>query len=160
MSQLCFCGSGKSFTACCEPYITGQVLPPTSEACLRSRYSAYVLCNTDYILSTIHPDERPKYDRKGIEKWSKNSQWISLQVISSQDTEDTGHIEFIATFKESFITKKHHEKSEFSKIEGKWYFKNGNVVPVATYVRETKLPGRNDLCSCGSGKKFKKCCGK
>jgi uncharacterized protein len=22
------------------------------------------------------------------------------------------------------------------------------------------IPGRNDACSCGSGKKFKKCCGK
>jgi SWIM/SEC-C metal-binding protein len=26
-------------------------------------------------------------------------------------------------------------------------------------VKIAKLPGRNDLCSCGSGKKFKKCCG-
>ncbi len=27
-----------------------------------------------------------------------------------------------------------------------------------TIVKENK-PGRNDLCSCGSGKKYKKCCG-
>ncbi len=26
------------------------------------------------------------------------------------------------------------------------------------FVRETKKPGRNDPCPCGSGKKFKKCC--
>ena len=26
------------------------------------------------------------------------------------------------------------------------------------FVRETKKPGRNDSCPCGSGKKFKKCC--
>lgn len=25
-------------------------------------------------------------------------------------------------------------------------------------VRHKKQPGRNDPCSCGSGKKFKKCC--
>lgn len=25
---------------------------------------------------------------------------------------------------------------------------------------QTKLPGRNDPCHCGSGVKFKKCCGK
>jgi uncharacterized protein YecA (UPF0149 family) len=24
----------------------------------------------------------------------------------------------------------------------------------------TDKPGRNDLCPCGSGKKYKKCCGK
>lgn len=29
-----------------------------------------------------------------------------------------------------------------------------------TPVRSTKLSGRNDLCPCGSGKKFKNCCGK
>lgn len=27
------------------------------------------------------------------------------------------------------------------------------------YRRETPKPGRNDLCPCGSGKKFKKCHG-
>ena len=28
------------------------------------------------------------------------------------------------------------------------------------YVRETPKIGRNDPCPCGSGKKYKKCCGK
>jgi preprotein translocase subunit SecA len=27
-------------------------------------------------------------------------------------------------------------------------------------VKVTKKPGRNDLCPCGSGLKYKKCCGK
>ena len=26
-------------------------------------------------------------------------------------------------------------------------------------VRVEKMPGRNDACSCGSGKKYKRCCG-
>ena len=30
---------------------------------------------------------------------------------------------------------------------------------IAPIVKE-KTPGRNDLCSCGSGKKYKHCCGK
>jgi uncharacterized protein len=29
---------------------------------------------------------------------------------------------------------------------------------VVQVIREA-TPGRNDACSCGSGKKFKKCCG-
>lgn len=28
------------------------------------------------------------------------------------------------------------------------------------YQRETKKIGRNDPCPCGSGKKYKKCCGR
>jgi uncharacterized protein YecA (UPF0149 family) len=30
---------------------------------------------------------------------------------------------------------------------------------VKTIVREATRVGRNDLCPCGSGKKYKKCCG-
>ena len=29
-----------------------------------------------------------------------------------------------------------------------------------TPVRAAKKPGRNDPCPCGSGKKYKKCCGR
>ena len=29
-----------------------------------------------------------------------------------------------------------------------------------TFVRDTPKVGRNDPCPCGSGKKYKKCCGK
>jgi len=36
---------------------------------------------------------------------------------------------------------------------------NGNIfAPTAPY-RAPETPGRNDLCPCGSGKKYKKCCG-
>ena len=29
-----------------------------------------------------------------------------------------------------------------------------------TFIRQNKKIGRNDPCSCGSGKKYKNCCGK
>ena len=31
--------------------------------------------------------------------------------------------------------------------------------PVKTIVRDGEKVGRNDPCPCGSGKKYKKCCG-
>ena len=43
---------------------------------------------------------------------------------------------------------KEHEKELKQEHQGK----------VETVVKE-KEPGRNDLCPCGSGKKYKKCCG-
>ncbi|MFH0802059.1 MAG: SEC-C metal-binding domain-containing protein [bacterium] len=36
----------------------------------------------------------------------------------------------------------------------------GGSVPVKTVRRETRKVGRNDACPCGSGKKYKKCCGR
>ncbi len=47
-----------------------------------------------------------------------------------------------------------------------WLKKNPDAVSnepaqkVETYVRPEPKVGRNDPCSCGSGKKYKKCCGK
>jgi uncharacterized protein YchJ len=32
--------------------------------------------------------------------------------------------------------------------------------PQLPFVRATPKQGRNDPCACGSGQKFKKCCGK
>lgn len=39
-------------------------------------------------------------------------------------------------------------------------FNRGEAVKTVTVHREEKKIGRNDLCSCGSGKKYKKCCGR
>ena len=36
--------------------------------------------------------------------------------------------------------------------------KDSNFVTMPVIVN--KVPGRNDLCPCGSGKKYKKCCGR
>jgi len=33
-----------------------------------------------------------------------------------------------------------------------------HIKPVEPYVREEPKVGRNDVCPCGSGKKYKKCC--
>ncbi|WP_411751462.1 SEC-C metal-binding domain-containing protein, partial [Serratia sp. (in: enterobacteria)] len=42
-----------------------------------------------------------------------------------------------------------HERSRFLRLEQRWY-----------YIDGTKpQPGRNAICPCGSGKKYKKCCG-
>ena len=47
----------------------------------------------------------------------------------------------------------------------KWMRKNQhlftpNFQKIETYRREKPKVGRNDPCPCGSGKKYKKCCGK
>ncbi|MFY9270512.1 MAG: preprotein translocase subunit SecA, partial [Candidatus Manganitrophaceae bacterium] len=40
------------------------------------------------------------------------------------------------------------------------HFNRGESTPIGTVQRSEKKIGRNDLCSCGSGKKFKKCHGR
>jgi SEC-C motif-containing protein len=47
----------------------------------------------------------------------------------------------------------------FKQINGDWKYVAGNVIPT-TVTRVGDKIGRNDPCPCGSGKKYKKCCGK
>jgi SEC-C motif-containing protein len=68
-------------------------------------------------------------------------------------------VEFIATFKEKGVVRHHHERSNFSRVDGEWFFVDGEPVLPETRVNQSPKIGRNDPCPCGSGKKYKKCCG-
>jgi SEC-C motif-containing protein len=158
-NKACPCGSGEVFSKCCEPYLTGKKTPATAELLLRSRYSAFVTGNVDYILDTHHPETRAQIKREEVEDWSKNSDWRGLKIGGSdrgQATDEDGVIEFIAEYLQEGRVVDHREKSEFRKHDGKWYFYD--VYKAKPIKHEVAPPGRNDACPCGSGKKYKKCC--
>lgn len=161
MSDFCPCGTGRPYADCCEPFITGKRLPLTAEELMRSRYSAYTRVETGYILQTTHPDHRGDFDEKGTREWAESSQWEGLEIVNTagggpDDTE--GKVEFIARYRDRDVRRTHHELADFRKLDGVWYFTDGvGVKPApATSVKV----GRNDPCTCGSGQKYKKCCGK
>lgn len=53
--EKCPCNSGRKYEECCEVYHRGAN-PPTIEATLRSRFSAFAKKKKEFILSTFHPD--------------------------------------------------------------------------------------------------------
>ena len=75
----CPCGGGISYTHCCEPFHTGQALPPTAEALMRSRYSAFVLGLADYLWRTWHPRTRPQ--RVHLD----DTVWTGLEIVDVVD---------------------------------------------------------------------------
>ncbi len=157
----CPCGSDKSFTECCEPYLNGMSKAPTAEALMRARYSAYAMANIDFIERTTNSSNRAEFSRENTRKWAEESQWHSLEilnVIGGKEDEDEGSVEFIATYSQEDEKIKHHEVSGFRKEAGIWTFVDGHMVN-QTFRRDQPKIGRNDPCHCGSGKKFKKCCG-
>jgi SEC-C motif-containing protein len=80
-------------------------------------------------------------------------------VQKGGEKDDGGIVEFVATFSdERDRTQNHHERSEFVRRDGDWYFHDGQVL-VQAPLRSDKV-GRNEPCPCGSGKKFKKCHGR
>ncbi|RJP90898.1 MAG: YchJ family protein [Desulfobacteraceae bacterium] len=160
--EPCPCGSSQTYSECCEPFIQGLNQPTTAEALMRSRYSAFVKEQIDYIYNTMPPAKRRDFNRAETEAWSKNSEWQGLEILQTKDGgtgDEAGTVEFIARFLDKGNPVEHHEVAEFEKIDGQWFFMDGRAPKPAPVIRQGPKTGRNDPCPCGSGKKFKKCCG-
>jgi SEC-C motif-containing protein len=92
---------------------------------MRSRYSAFVLANGDYLMETHHPKTRPIKEKKAIVTWAKSVQWIKLEVLETSkgtqnDTE--GIVTFNAYFYENGKIDVIHEKSTFIKENNYWKY--------------------------------------
>jgi SEC-C motif-containing protein len=159
-AEKCLCGSSLTFAKCCGPLLKGAAPASTAESLMRSRYTAYVKHEFDYLYETTHPQHRKGYDHEGTRKWAENAEWLGLEIISSRGgAEDSlGEVEFIARYSEDGVETAHHELGKFRKLDGKWYFTEGKMVGARPII--SNKVGRNDPCPCGSGSKFKKCCGK
>ena len=160
-STLCPCGSENPYSECCGPFLAGDATPPTAEALMRSRYTAHALANVPYLMQTLHPKTRGKFSPESVRVFAENSDWQRLEILRTEaggTSDPTGVVEFKAYFKDRKGPQIHHEVSDFEKVEGTWYFKEGHYPRIKT-IRTGKKVGRNDPCPCGSGKKYKKCCG-
>ena len=133
----------------------------TAEELMRARYHAYETCDMEFIKESHDPDNTEGIDWAECEKWARESQWLGLEIISTtkggEDDKD-GIVEFKATYIENGKTIVHHERSYFVKKNGAWFYQKWLPI-TSTRINENKV-GRNDPCPCGSGKKYKKCCGK
>lgn len=156
----CPCGSHKNYDDCCGQYISGQAFPATPEALMRSRYTAYSRANINYITQTMKGPAAKDFNQEDAEQWARQTTWLGLEVINAKMGENLGWVEFIAHY--SYEGKKYnlHEISEFQLENGKWYYVDGETPSEKPIKNLAEKVGRNDLCPCGSNKKFKKCCGK
>lgn len=128
---------------------------------MRSRYSAFVLQKVDYIIATTVPAQQAFLDKQAISDWAKQTDWAGLEVLNFNPKVDKNHASvafkaFFNVLENGVINKKfHHELSFFVKIQqqnqAKWYF----LDPTLNLAISQKQP-----CICGSGEKFKRCCGK
>jgi SEC-C motif-containing protein len=160
----CPCGSGIAYEECCEPVVDGTRLAETAEALMRARYTAYVKDRIAFLGESLTIEQRSDFSEQDTRQWAENSEWLSLEIVRTEEggaDDDAGEVEFIARFREkkSGEEQAHHEKALFKKSDGAWYYDGFVPSKGHTVRRETPKIGRNDPCTCGSGKKFKKCCG-
>lgn len=162
-SPLCPCGSGKPKSACCGPILDGARAAETAEQLMRARYAAYATDNIDFLYASSGPQVQAEFDAEASRRWSEGSEWQGMEVVSTEaggagDSE--GVVEFIARYRVNGTDFAHHERSIFKRIDGQWRFIDGELVKPKPIVRDEPRVGRNDPCPCGSGKKYKKCCGR
>jgi len=156
-ASLCPCGTGRTYGKCCEPIIAGAIPAPDAEALMRSRYTAHVVNAHQYLDRTYLPTSKREPSDEGVPSETK---WVKLEVHQHDANVRPGvsHIDFSAHFTEGGQAGIMHEKSEFEVIDGTWIFTRTLRQGPAPIVAAAKV-GRNDPCPCGSGKKYKKCCG-
>jgi SEC-C motif-containing protein len=156
----CPCGTNLSYEECCAPYIKGLKKAPTAESLMRSRYSAFAKGELDHVEKTHHASTRKELDMEGVKSWATQSEWLGLEIRGTEkgtEKDTTGKVEFKCKFIFNGAEQTHHELSTFEKVNGEWFFVDG-VMRNNTVRRSEPKIGRNDPCSCGSGKKAKKCC--
>ncbi len=156
----CPCGSGKSSDDCCVPYHNGLPVP-TALALMKSRYSAFALGNGAYLSATLSTAQRADFDVEEFNASSGDTRWLGLEirsVVAGGENDETGTVEFVARYRSGSDAVAHHERAEFTREDGRWVFADCEMNPKMEQRIVDKV-GRNDPCPCGSGKKFKKCCG-
>lgn len=165
-TSICPCGSTLTFSDCCHPFIAGDALPSSAERLMRSRYSAYLTHDFDYIADTYATKEQcmsllancenshAPISVEEIKASSLNTQWCKLEVLAAREGDSYSEVEFIAYYQHTAQFYAMHECSRFVKAEGKWLYADGQMLGKTGLIKM----GRNNSCLCGSGKKFKRCC--
>ena len=120
----CHCGTEMSYAQCCEPFHNGTDFPRTAQTLMRSRYSAYVVKNADYLLATWHKTTRPNE----IDFSQDNTMWQKLVILHIKKggvKDDKGRVEFNAFYIQDGEERLLHEISRFKKISGRWFYVDG-----------------------------------
>jgi SEC-C motif-containing protein len=87
---------------------------------MRSRYSAFVLRDTAYLLRTWHPTTRPP-----TVELDPRVRWMGLRVVGRTGgslLESTGTVEFSATYRVGGTLRSQNENSRFVRENGQWFY--------------------------------------
>lgn len=158
-----------AYSECCQPLHQGEKRADTSEALMRSRYSAFVMVLTDYIIKTTLPAQQALLDKSAIKAWAEQTRWAGLEIINHSLKVSKRHaqVEFKAYYYEDQLgspkLSAHHELSTFVKIKyHKSSSKNETTGAESLYFLDPTVGmtlTQKQPCICGSGEKVKRCCG-
>lgn len=124
-SSPCPCGSGQSVGDCCLAVIRNRSAS-TAEMLMRSRYTAYVVGDTDYLLETWASEHRPR-----SLQLDEKQRWLGLKIRRAEQgggADQVGTVEFVARYKIDGKAHRLHETSQFRRdpSSGHWLYVAGD----------------------------------
>jgi SEC-C motif-containing protein len=123
--EKCPCGTNISYLDCCAKSHQSLSNAITSEQLMRSRYSAFVLSNGDYLMNSHHSMTRTRVNKNELVRWAKSMKWIKLEIVDTKDggvDDETGIVEFKAHFKNKGKKQVLHQRSKFVREFGNWVY--------------------------------------
>ena len=130
MSRPCPCLSKLTYDRCCEPFLTGKADPPTAEKLMRSRFTAYAMRRSDYLVATTAEAERAKLDPEELAGYCRMVKCISLKILGTElggAQDDTGVVIFHASLQINGRRTLHREVSRFVREGGRWAYLDGET---------------------------------
>jgi len=116
----CPCG-GKAYAQCCGRFIEQGQIPQTAAELMRSRYTAYVLRNDDYLLATWHASTRPPPPIA-----DEALKWLGLEVRGNTQHGDEATVKFVARYRDAGgRAHRLQETSRFVREDGRWFYVSG-----------------------------------
>ncbi|MEI6984765.1 MAG: YchJ family metal-binding protein [Rhodospirillaceae bacterium] len=124
---VCACGSGLDFDDCCGPVLAGRPAL-TAESLMRSRYSAFVLRDLDYIQRSQGREVNQDFNRLEAERALEETEWQRLEllgVVQGGVDDDIGHVEFIIHHTRRGKPLTQHELASFCREDSVWLYYGG-----------------------------------
>jgi SEC-C motif-containing protein len=121
--RRCPCGTGLACAECCGRLHDGTVSAATAEQLMRSRYSAFVVGDPRYLLTTWHSTTRPR-----SLDLDPSVRWTGLDVLATGEgglLASEGTVEFRAFFVHDGGAGSQHELSRFLREDGAWRYLDG-----------------------------------
>ncbi|WP_299253118.1 YchJ family metal-binding protein [uncultured Aquimarina sp.] len=125
----CYCGRSQTYDTCCGSIHKEMTQALSAEDLMRSRYSAFVLANGDYLMKSHHRSTRPIKEKKSIINWAKSVKWIKLEILDKTkglEFDEEGTVAFKAFYFENGALEVIHENSRFVKEDGRWVYLREN----------------------------------
>ncbi|WP_405096371.1 YchJ family protein [Micromonospora sp. NBC_01412] len=116
----CPCGNSLPYPECCGPLHRGETDAATAEALMRSRFSAFAVGDTAYLLRSWHSSTRPERLRL-----DPGQRWTRLEILGAEHGglfDSAGTVAFRAHYREGGQPGTLTEHSRFTREDGHWVY--------------------------------------